>query len=225
LVLGAGAGRLPLELAAAGADIVLALDLDPLFVSWATEVCTRSEWLVPLPLGAHRWTTALVHLPERLMQAAKRVIPLCADALQPPLPHKFFDCVVLPNLLDNIADPLALLAEAQALLSPAGRLVISTPFAWQRAVTPPAARLEARAWQTEAGQARRLDAPDALVGLLTGHLKSGLPYRMRLEHASEVPWHLRLHARQYNTFVCHVYEFSRHEGEDPARGRDATCSD
>jgi SAM-dependent methyltransferase len=165
-----------------------------------------------------------LHLPERLVQASKRVIPICADALQPPLPHRFFDCVVLPNLLDNLADPLALLAEAQALLAPSGRLVISTPFAWQRGVTPPAARLEARAWRNETGQARRLDAPDVLLGLLDGRLQSSLPYRMRVEHTSEQPWHLRIHARQYNTFVCHVFVLKRLEGEDQARGRNASCS-
>jgi SAM-dependent methyltransferase len=224
LVMGTGAGRLPLELAAAGAGVVVALDLDPMFVGWASEMAQQAEWFVPMPQGAERWTTALLQLPDRLLQASGRVIPICADALQPPLPHRFFDVVVLPNLLDNIADPLGLLAEAQALLAPSGRLVISTPFAWQRGITPQAARLEARDWLTDTGQARRLDAPDVLKGILTGQWKSSLPCKMRLEHASEVTWHLRIHARQFNTFVCHVYVLQKADAQESTRGRDASCS-
>ncbi len=223
LVMGIGAGRLPLELAALGAEVVVALDLDPMFVAFAQDLARDHCATLPIPQGAVRWTRASFELPPRLAEASRRVVPLCADALDPPLPHRSFDLVVLPNLLDNISDPLALLAEAHALTAPGGRLVIATPFAWQRNVTPPAARLEAQPWCDPTGVARCLDGPETLVGLLTGELRSPLGFRMHLERSAVLPWHLRLHARQFNTFECHAYVFRNVPPHAPSSARDASC--
>jgi len=104
-----------------------------------------------------------------------------------------------------------------------GRLVIATPFAWQRNVTPPAARLEAQPWCDPTGVARCLDGPETLVGLLTGELRSPLGFRMHLERSAVLPWHLRLHARQFNTFECHAYVFRNVPPHAPSSARDASC--
>ncbi|MBI5535711.1 MAG: methyltransferase domain-containing protein [Deltaproteobacteria bacterium] len=225
LVMGSGAGRLPLELSAAGARLVVSLDIDPLFVSWAGDLAGGGTLTCPLPEGAVRWTHSSFDVPDRLLEAARRVEPICADALDPPMPHRAFDLVVLANLVDNVADPLTLLAEAQALLEPGGTLLIATPFAWQRNVTPPAARLEARSWMDETGAARSLDGPEAMVELLTGKLRGPHGWHMELAQSTTLPWHLRYHARQFNTFVCNVFVFRNTMSRKAARGRDASCAE
>lgn len=72
---------------------------------------------------------------------------LLADALEPPLPGGAFDAVVALNLLDSCRDPLLLLQQMDALLAPGGTLVLASPFAWDPAITPPAAWLDAASVQ------------------------------------------------------------------------------
>ena len=72
---------------------------------------------------------------------------LLADALEPPLPGAAFDAVVALNLLDSCRDPALLLQQMDALLAPGGVLVLASPFAWDAAITPPAAWLDAASVQ------------------------------------------------------------------------------
>ena len=66
---------------------------------------------------------------------------LAADIVDPPFAAETFGCLVLANVLDSCRDPWILLQQANALLRPGGRLLLSTPFAWDDSVTPPAKQL------------------------------------------------------------------------------------
>lgn len=69
---------------------------------------------------------------------------LLADAHDPPFLPESFDAVLLLNLLDSCREPFLVLQQADALLKPGGRLLLSCAFAWQDEITPPASRLEER---------------------------------------------------------------------------------
>lgn len=66
---------------------------------------------------------------------------LVADAADPPFDAGTFDTVLLLGLLDSCRAPHAVLAQATALLGPAGTLLLACAFAWRDEVTPAAHRL------------------------------------------------------------------------------------
>ncbi|MFT4978168.1 MAG: SAM-dependent methyltransferase [Myxococcota bacterium] len=66
---------------------------------------------------------------------------LLADALDPPFMGGDFHAVVMLNLLDSCRAPHILLQQADALLAPGGRLVLSCAFAYDDTITPRAEQL------------------------------------------------------------------------------------
>jgi uncharacterized protein YbaR (Trm112 family)/SAM-dependent methyltransferase len=137
---------------------------------------------------------------------ADRVLPLAADALDPPFRARAFALVTAYNLLDNVENPLLLLQQAGALLGPGGRLALCSPYDWTARCTPLSARL---------GPAIHLGAdPDpaqALRDLCAGRLPALVP-GLALELGYEVPrlpWLLRRHDRSWHVFVTHYLEARR----------------
>ena len=55
---------------------------------------------------------------------------VCADLLDPPFLPGAFDVVVLANVLDLVSDPLLAFQQAFALAGPAGRIVVTCPYAF-----------------------------------------------------------------------------------------------
>ncbi|MFH1463586.1 MAG: methyltransferase domain-containing protein [Pseudomonadota bacterium] len=135
-----------------------------------------------------------------------RVLPLAADALDPPFRARAFAAATAYNLLDNVENPPLLLQQAGALLRPGGRLAVCSPYDWTSRVTPVALRL---------GTAIHLgSAPDpaqALRDLLAGrlpHLAPGLA--LALEHEEpRLPWLLQRHDRSWHVFFSHYLEARR----------------
>jgi SAM-dependent methyltransferase len=66
---------------------------------------------------------------------------LVADILSPPFSPKSMDCILLLNVLDSCRAPFLLLQQALALLQDAGRILFSSPFAWNDDVTSPKEQL------------------------------------------------------------------------------------
>lgn len=62
------------------------------------------------------------------------------DAANPPFLAHAFDTVLVVNLLDSVPDPRTVLGQADALLCPGGTLILSCPYAWDPALTPPEAQ-------------------------------------------------------------------------------------
>lgn len=66
------------------------------------------------------------------------------DVHDPPFLAESFDAVLLLNLLDSCREPFLALQQADALLRPGGRLLLSCAFAFQDGVTPPEHRFDER---------------------------------------------------------------------------------
>jgi hypothetical protein len=106
---------------------------------------------------------------------------ICADAADPPLSAASVPTLLLENVLDSCDDPFTVLAQADALLAPGGRLVLACAFAFDRAVTDPAR------WFTE----------EQLLAALRGEIPFG-PYALGLRPAEvhdDLQWRLRVRPR------------------------------
>jgi SAM-dependent methyltransferase len=107
---------------------------------------------------------------------------VCADAGDPPFLAGSFDVVILANVLDACANPGLVLAQADALLAPGGRLVVTCAFAFHESITPRAH------WFDAAGldAALRGEAPLGTYAV-AGHTI--------VEHAADLAWPLALSPR------------------------------
>jgi SAM-dependent methyltransferase len=136
--LGCGVGAAALTLAERGLDVVaLDLLLAPLRV--LRRLRDEGQVAVPLRTGGSRYRTAPCALPGGPLAGragAGRLTVVVADALAPPLAAEAFDVVHAGAVLDNVADPLFLLGQADALLRPGGRLLLTSAAAWRPDITP-----------------------------------------------------------------------------------------
>lgn len=108
-------------------------------------------------------------------------VRVCGDAADPPFLPASFSTVVLANLLDSCADPGLVLAQADALLRPGGRLVVTCAFAFQDTITPRAHRF------TPGDLVAALSSEGALGGHRVNHRV--------LEQIDPLPWPIRLSDR------------------------------
>jgi len=115
---------------------------------------------------------------------------VCGDAADPPFLPASFDAVVLPNVLDACADPAVVLAQADALLRPGGRLVVTCAYAFHEDVTP---------------RSRWFD-PEHLVAALDGRGGFfGFPFSHRVVEATDrIPWPIALTERLTHTHAVHA---------------------
>lgn len=104
---------------------------------------------------------------------------LVAHAGDPPFAGGSFATVIVANLLDSCDDPALVLAQADALVAPGGRLLVACAYAFDDGITPPARQFtEAELVAALRGEAAfggyaldcRLDAPptDRAWGLVVG---------------------------------------------------------
>jgi SAM-dependent methyltransferase len=61
---------------------------------------------------------------------------ILADALDPPLTADSIDFVSALNLIDSISHPLILLGQMDAMLRQGGKLLVASPFTWNRDICP-----------------------------------------------------------------------------------------
>jgi SAM-dependent methyltransferase len=203
LDLGAGVGVDALALAQAGAR---ALALEREFGPLRLLSRLLLEGYATVPRWRHGGTDFLpsrVELPAGVDPA--RVLPLAADATDPPFRGRRFDLVTAYNLLDNVADPLLLLRQAHAILREGGRLVASSPYDWSSRCTPLALRLGA---SIRVGRDQEPDPAQALRDLLAGRfpvLAPGLAFELERDE-ERLPWLLQRHERSWHVFLCHYVE-------------------
>jgi SAM-dependent methyltransferase len=137
LELGCGAGRIALELAAAGREVV-ALDTDPAVLSLGVDIQRHGRARTLVRSIGTAYSQVEINAPDLKGRAVTFAL---ADALNPPLPAESFDAVVALNLLDNVRVPSTLLGQIDALLRPGGTLVMSTPYAWDSALVDDGERI------------------------------------------------------------------------------------
>ncbi len=152
---------------------------------------------VPVRLEGRRfeWAEAPIDLP-----AIDGVSLAVAHALDPPLAAETADIVLAANLLDNVADPVNLIGQLDAVLRPGGLLVLTSPFHWQDSLTPPDEQLGGGTIPA----LQQLGSEAALAALLTG-LTPLLPLlAYDLLETRDVPWSIRDHARCEVTYLVHA---------------------
>lgn len=119
------------------------------------------------------------------------VVFLVADALDPPLMAEDWDLVAALNLLDNVAAPIVLLGQMDALVRSGGRLVSASPYQWRPDITDPGEWLESES----------MDSPTMLRAILFDQLFP--PMQFHYEPVMQVPdltWTLVQQDRQQRSY-------------------------
>ena len=136
LDVGTGAGRLAFELARVVPDVT-GLDMSARIIQVGVALQQRGRHPYAVvdegELTTHRWADIAA---LGLDQVADRVQFVQGDPcnLKPNLQH--YDLVTAANVLDQLREPAAFLAEMVRRVNPGGLLVLSAPYDWRDAVTP-----------------------------------------------------------------------------------------
>ncbi len=213
LDMGAGVGIEALDMVGAGAQVVaLEREFGPLRL--------LSQLLLEGHASVPRWRHGgMDYLPARVELSSgldpSRLLPIAADALEPPFRGGIFALVTAYNLLDNVTDPIVLLRQAHGLLGATGALALSSPYDWNARCTPLALRLGA---SIRVAQEQEPDPARALRDLLVGRFPALTPgLRFEIEHETErMPWLLQRHERSWHVFLTHYVEARRVDaGSEP----------
>lgn len=109
--------------------------------------------------AALRWAASVPHAPSALV---------AADGCRLPMPDACFDCVILSEVLEHVADPGVLLREVRRVLRGDGRLVVTVPSARYPFLWDPVNR-------TAETLARRPVRAGFWAGIWAGHLRLYTP--------------------------------------------------
>ena len=146
LVLGAGACRLASELHRLGAELTVAVDINPLPMIVARRVLAGERVrLLELPLAPPDLAHVAV---ERSLHSAagpaQGFVQIFADAFALPFEGGCFDTVLTPWFIDQVPRDIAdLLPEIRRLLKPTGRWINHGPLIYAPSHTPTPARYPA----------------------------------------------------------------------------------
>ena len=193
---GCAAGRSSFALADAVDGLVLGIDLNLPLLRVAARVLREGIAAYP------RRRIGLVYDRRTFpvsFAAAERVDFWVADALALPFAAGGFGGVAALNLLDCLSAPRDALIEFGHALSPSGRAILTTPYDWSSAATPPEAWIGGHSQRgPHAGAAEPL-----LRRLLSEEEGGRLGLRLVAEEA-DLPWHVRLHDRALMQYRVHL---------------------
>ncbi|MBZ0231216.1 MAG: hypothetical protein K8M05_02625, partial [Deltaproteobacteria bacterium] len=130
--------------------------------------------------------------------APGRVTLACADALDPPLIHGWFERVVALNLIDQVSHPRQLLAVCDGLCAPGGEIILASPYAWQSGTT-----LEDERFGGD-------DPAAELTRILRAGERLSGPYT--IEDEAELPWTLRRERRSVVSYRVHYVRARKGQG-------------
>ncbi|MBN2077204.1 MAG: methyltransferase domain-containing protein [Dehalococcoidales bacterium] len=130
-----------------------------------------------------RKTRTLAHEEiESSFEPSENVLFLQADINNPPFGTETFDFISGLNLIDSVRLPLTTLGQMDAMLKRSGRLLLSTPYAWDPEISE------------EFLEDKDTDPHTFVKKLLTGDIipETGFHYRI-LEEKTGIPWLMRKH--------------------------------
>jgi len=199
LDMGCNVGRFTFE-QANFSDLAIGIDIDFPAVATAARFQRTAEIRFAYPERARKASSYLSPFAPR-----DNVLFLVADALNPPFPAAYFDLVSSVNLLDNVAVPLQLIGQMNALLRPGGILHHCSPYAWRANISHPVEWLE-----TE-----DIAAPEMMRRILTKQYlpELDLEYEI-LSEIENVPWVLEYGLRQKSVFSVHMLGAGKISGRD-----------
>jgi SAM-dependent methyltransferase len=120
---------------------------------------------------------------------------ILADALDPPLTACSMDFVSALNLIDSISNPLILIGQMDAMLKHGGKLLITSPFTWNRDITPESC------WLEEPETSPLIILRELLEGIRMP--QNDFTYRIVREELN-IPWILPVSANQMSLFRTQV---------------------
>jgi len=187
LDLGCAVGRATFELARLGADAV-GIDASRRFIEAGCRLLETGEIPYAIVDSGDRTRPAVARAPR--IPPPGRVRFEVGDALMPRADLGTFEVVLAANLLDRVPRPALLLERLAGLVTPGGRLVLTSPYTWLEDYTP---RTE---WIV------RGDTPTA--ELLTERLPG-----FRLRRRLDLPFLIREHARKFQWSVAEATVWER----------------
>jgi SAM-dependent methyltransferase len=170
LDLGSSVGRGTLELARAGAELAIGVDLSFSMLRVAERV--RREGRAVFPQRRHGVVFDRLERPVEDVPA-RRMTFWCCDATVLPLAAGRAQGALLLNLLDCVPRPLNLLAEAGRVLEPGAAALFSSPYDWSPQATPLEQWIGGHSQRSVGGgssvaELRRVLSPTCEAGVDTG---------------------------------------------------------
>lgn len=198
LDLGCAVGGGTLTLASTLERRTIGIDINIPMLRLAHNAIASGTLTYPLRRNGLLYTQRTCPLPAAALHLASFML---ADASQLPFPDASAALIIAFNTLDSTASPLALLAEAQRVLKPGGRLILTCPFDWSGAVTPPEAWLGGHSPRsTLAG-----DPAKTLRAVLTpGAHQSSLDHFSINSTRDDLTWSVRHHDRSTTAYTLHT---------------------
>lgn len=208
LDLGCAAGRTSFDLAAAAPGaLVLGIDLDPGLLRLAQRaragMMSYPRRRLGLVFDRRRFAVAAA-----TAQDAAQVDFWACDALALPFAPGTVGLIAALNLLDCVVAPQRLLAGMAAVLAPAGRLLLATPYDW----TPRATPLET--WiggHSQRGPTAGAAEPFLRALLTTAAHPESVPGLALLGEDVGFPWNTRLSDRACVRYLSHLVALIRQD--------------
>jgi SAM-dependent methyltransferase len=203
LDLGCGAGRTSFDLAAGHPDaLVLGIDLHLGLLRMARRAAAG---VVSYP----RRRIGLVYDRRQFpvaMPGADRVDFWACDAAALPFAPGVADLATALNLLDCVAEPLALLRSLADAIRPGGRLALATPYDWSTRATPPETWIGGH---SQRGPDEGAGEPFLRALLTPGGHPQAIPGLALLAEQAGWPWQTRLHDRSTVQYRTHLLALAR----------------
>jgi SAM-dependent methyltransferase/uncharacterized protein YbaR (Trm112 family) len=196
--LGCSVGRTTFELARKTDGLVLGVDVNFTMLRLAGRVMDRNE--VHYPRRKVGMVYDMHRFPVRF-DGSSRVDFWAMDATSIPVGDSAFGSCASLNLIDCVPSPYEHLKSVARIVRPGGMVIMSTPYDWSAAATPPGNWLGGH---SQRGDNKGSSEP-VLRSLLSGgsHPVAIQELELVAESTNE-PWTVRLHDRSVMRYAAHL---------------------
>jgi SAM-dependent methyltransferase len=194
---GCSVGRTTFELAQHSNDLVLGVDLNFAMLRLASQILQTGQ------VSYSRRRIGIVYDRQEFPYSPSRADHVdfwACDALAFPFKPQTFSFGIALNLLDCVSSPVDLLKSIGCVLSPHGKLVLTTPFDWSAVATSVEAWIGGHSQRTPAKGAPEM----SLRTLIVGGPAVGLPEMTIVAEQDSITWDVRLHDRAIVSYRMHL---------------------